>query len=210
MEWSGFVDAKKNDLTPQTLNNYSNGYERLRELLGGKKNIANITQNDIIDIIKNSEFHKPTILNIAIVIKQFKNKPVNKLLKYRATLIIEAKDEQPIKNANAIIDANTTYEQLQTALDEATGIDYILLYLLMNYNVRNTDLIIQPILSKDKKEKFNKNDNFIILTRNKAKYIRQDYKTKAKYGTKEHVIEDKKFIKILKIFITPFLCYFFS
>ena len=176
MEWSGFVDAKKNDLTPQTLNNYSNGYERLRELLGGKKNIANITQNDIIDIIKNSEFHKPTILNIAIVIKQFKNKPVNKLLKYRATLIIEAKDEQPIKNANAIIDANTTYEQLQTALDEATGIDYILLYLLMNYNVRNTDLIIQPILSKDKKAKLNKEDNFIILTRNKAKYIRQDYK----------------------------------
>ena len=44
----------------------------------------------------------------------------------------------------------------------------------------------------------NKDDNFIILTRNKTKYIRQDYKTKSKYGTKEHIIEDKKFIKILK------------
>lgn len=197
-EWNDFNDAKKDDLTPQTLTNYFNGYERLRKLFGGKKNIANITQNDIVDAIESSEFHKPTILNIAIVIKQFKNKPVSKLLKYRETLIVKAKAEQPIKNANAIIDANTTYEQLKTALEEANGTDYLLFYILLNYNVRNADLIIQPILSKDKKAKLNKDDNFIILTRNKAKYLRQDYKTKSKYGTKEHIIEDKKFIKILK------------
>ena len=197
-EWNDFNDAKKQDLTPQTLTNYFNGYERLRKLFGGKKNVANITQKDIVDAIESSEFHKPTILNIAIVIKQFKNKPVSKLLLYRNKLINEAKKDQPIKNANAIIDANTSYEQLKTALDEATGTDYLLFYILMNYNVRNADLIIQPILSKDKKAKFNTDDNFIILTRNKAKYVRQDYKTKSTYGTKEHIIEDKKFVKILK------------
>ena len=169
-EWNDFNDAKKQDLTPQTLTNYFNGYERLRKMFGGKKNVANITQKDIVDAIESSEFHKPTILNVAIVIKQFKNKPVSKLLLYRNKLINEAKKDQPIKNANAIIDANTSYEQLKTALDEATGTDYLLFYILMNYNVRNADLIIQPILSKDK----------------------------STYGTKEHIIEDKKFVKILK------------
>ena len=197
-EFDEYSNAKKDELASQTLTNYFNAYERLRGLIGGKRNVANIPQKELIEIIECSEFHKPTILNIAVVFKQFKNKPISKLLVYRDTLVSTAKAEQPKKNSQQIIHANTTYDQLINALRDANGTDYLLFYILINYGVRNADLIITPLPSKDKKTKLNKTDNFIILSRNTAKYVRQDYKTVAKYGTQEHIIENQKFIKILK------------
>jgi len=197
-EWTEYSNAKKDELASQTLTNYFNAYKRLRSMLGGKRNVANFPQKALIEIIECSEFHKPTILNIAVIMKQYKSKPISKLLLYRDTLVSTAKAEQPSKNSQQIIHSNTTYDQLINALRDANGTDYILFYILINYGVRNADLIITSILSKDKKAKLNKTDNFIILSRNTAKYVRQDYKTAAKYGTQEHIIENQKFIKILK------------
>ena len=197
-EWAEYSNAKKDELAPQTLTNYFNAYKRLRGMLGGKRNVANFPQKALVDIIECSEFHKPTILNIAVVMKQFKAKPISKLLLYRDTLVSTAKAEQPNKNSQQIIHANTTYDQLINALTEAIGTDYLLFYILINYGVRNADLIITPILSKDKKAKLNNTDNFLILSRTSVRYLRNDYKTAAKYGPQEHIITDKKFMNILK------------
>ena len=70
---------------------------------------------------------------------------------------------------------------------------FILNYLILNYGVRNADLLI--VL--DNKPK-NDNKNYLSIIKNKVYYIRNNYKTVSTYGKQTHEIEDKKFIKAVK------------
>jgi hypothetical protein len=67
---------------------------------------------------------------------------------------------------------------------------FVILYLLINYNTRNKDLVARVVkdetdLNKDIRDK-------------DVVYIRNDYKTKERYGTKRDVIKAKKFFKAVQ------------
>lgn len=68
--------------------------------------------------------------------------------------------------------------------------EYCTLYLLLNYQTRNKDLVVR--VTNDKKT-MNKEDNYIYLRKNDCIYIRQDYKTASTYGVKKETIKNKKF-----------------
>jgi len=63
--------------------------------------------------------------------------------------------------------------------------EYVVLYLLINLNVRNMDLVIA-------KDATDSNNHFIIEPKHIV-YVRNAYKTFKKYGTKSNKIVDKKF-----------------
>jgi hypothetical protein len=63
--------------------------------------------------------------------------------------------------------------------------EYVVLYLLINLNVRNMDLVIA-------KDATDANNHFIIEPKHIV-YVRNSYKTFKKYGTKSNKIVDKKF-----------------
>jgi len=67
---------------------------------------------------------------------------------------------------------------------------FVILYLLLNYNTRNRDLVARVV---NNESDLNPNENFIFIRDKDVVYIRNDYKTKDKYGTKRYIIKAKKF-----------------
>ena len=68
---------------------------------------------------------------------------------------------------------------------------FVILYLIVNYQVRNMDLVATVVNSK---RDTNNTDNFIVVNKSQAVYIRNSYKTAFKYGTKTHVIKNARFM----------------
>ena len=67
--------------------------------------------------------------------------------------------------------------------------NFVILYLLLNYNTRNQDLVLRVV--KDETE-LNQKENFLLIREKDVVYIRNDYKTKDRYGTKRDIIKAKK------------------
>ena len=67
---------------------------------------------------------------------------------------------------------------------------FVILYLLLNYNTRNRDLVARVV---NNESDLNPNENFIFIRDKDVVYIRNDYKTNDKYGTKRYIIKSKKF-----------------
>ena len=193
---------KANDtITETTRTTYKYDYLRLKTLLKTKGHISNLSQSKIINAIKQSDKAKRPLINIAILLFKFKNTPHKMLLSYREELFDERDNTQKTKNMKIINDANVTYDELLDTLNKATGDDYLLFYLLINYNLRNLDLIIRLALKTDKLENKDK-INYIIYDFDEAELVINNYKTKDKYGTKKFIITDEKFLKILEYKIT--------
>ena len=193
---------KSNDtITETTKTTYKYDYLRLKTLLKTKGHISNLSQSKIINAIKQSDKAKRPLINIAILLFKFKNTPHKMLLSYREELFDERDNTQKTKNMKIINDANVTYDELLDTLNKATGDDYLLFYLLINYNLRNLDLIIRLALKTDKLENKDK-INYIIYDFDEAELVINNYKTKDKYGTKKFIITDEKFLKILEYKIT--------
>jgi len=72
---------------------------------------------------------------------------------------------------------------------------FVILYLLINYNTRNKDLVVRVV--KDEAD-LNKDKNFLFIRDKDVVYIRNDYKTRERYGGKRDVIKAKKFFKAVQ------------
>ena len=195
-EWIEYYEDNVDELSKKTLETYFNDYNRFRSEMRGKHNIYNLSQKEIMDIVSKTEWAKLNLLNIAIVILQNKNKEVSLLLKYRKNIQEGREDQQAAKNEAQIKKANASYDDLMRALDEATGKDYILFYLLINLNTRNNDLIMKLITNKQK-DLLNEEDNFMIVSPSKSRFVRNDYKTNKSFGVKIDKIRDEKFQKMI-------------
>ena len=195
-ELKEFIDDMEDELNKQTIKTYINDYKRFRSEMTGKHNLSNLPQSEIINIVKKTEYAKLNMLNIAIVFLNWKDKPINMLIKYRTDLRERRTENAVEKNIEIIKNSGATYEDLMEVLDKAKGTDFLLFYLLINYNTRNNDLIMRVIDKKD--NEITKDENFMVVGKNKSTYIRQDYKTKASYGTKTDVIRNIKFQKYMK------------
>ena len=73
--------------------------------------------------------------------------------------------------------------------------NFVILYLLMNYNTRNKDLVVKVV---NDESDINPNENFLFIRDKDVIYIRNDYKTKNRYGSKRDVIKSKKLFNAVK------------
>jgi hypothetical protein len=73
--------------------------------------------------------------------------------------------------------------------------NFVILYLLMTYNTRNQDLVLRVV--KDESD-LNEKENFLFIREKDVVYIRNEYKTKDKYGMKRDVIKAKKFFNAVQ------------
>ena len=186
------------NITEQTKTTYYNDYMRLKMMLKTKGHIGNLPQKKVLEVIQSTDKSKLPLLNIAIMLYKNKNNSNNRLVTYREKLYDEKNNNQADKNKMILENSNATYDDLIRALNEAKNTDYVLFYLLQNYNLRNLDLILKLIT--DKKE-LNKTDNFLLLTQHQAIIYINNYKTKDYYGEKIFKITDEKFRNIIKLLI---------
>jgi len=78
-------------------------------------------------------------------------------------------------------------------LQNLTGIQYIVNYLIINLGLRNQDINLRFVKAFDKED-----DNQIKVSGKKVKLLIKDYKTEKSFGDKELEINDSKFLQELK------------
>mgnify|MGYP003647017806 CR=1 FL=1 len=71
---------------------------------------------------------------------------------------------------------------------------FVILYLMVNYQVRNMDLVATVVNSK---RDTNPTENFFIVGKGQVTYIRNKYKTSDTFGTKTHIIKNAKFMNAI-------------
>jgi hypothetical protein len=178
-----------------TQKQYKNQYTKLFNLLG--KNIADSSQELIIqelDEIENSNSNQ-ALLNIAIMVRKMENLGVDKLLKKRENNKKNIMED--IKEKNVLLESSLpSYEDINEYMNHLFKIknfeDFVINYLLINFNTRNEDLGFKMVSKiADTKDK---DHNYMLVSHaGKITFIRNNYKTANTQGTKINEIDDKRF-----------------
>ena len=130
---------------------------------------------------------------------QFNNQPNEKIVAYIKQLneYIQQdaeKRQKEMSNDETLPTVKEIKKYMNTLYDKQDYLSYALLYLMVTYQTRNKDLILTIVKSK---KETNDKDNFIVLGKTQATYIRNDYKTAYKYGPKVQVIKNLKFLNAI-------------
>jgi hypothetical protein len=183
-----------------TIKAYKLQYKKLSNLLD--KDVGEASQDKILDVVKQHENNngKQALLNIAILVRRLDGKSVAELEKMREKLKGAIKTDIKTKNTN-LSTSLPSYQDIvdytESLYDKSDWTNYIINYLLLNYNVRNKDLLFD-IVRRKKYTKEDKTQNYIWLSDTFVEYIRNDYKTAALYGQNVNRIKDKKFITAVR------------
>ena len=183
-----------------TIKSYKLQYKKLSNLLD--KDVGEASQDKIIEVVKEHENNngKQALLNIAILVRRLDGKSVVELEKMREKLKGAIKTDIQKKNVN-LSNSLPSYQDIvdytESLYDKSDWTNYIINYLLLNYNVRNKDLLFD-IVRRKKYTKEDKTKNYMWLSETFVDYIRNDYKTAALYGQIVIRIKDKKFITAIR------------
>jgi hypothetical protein len=130
---------------------------------------------------------------------QFHNQPNGEIVEYikKTNEYIQEDSTKKLKEMSTDETLPTVKEvkaYMNTLYDKGDYLSYALLYLMVTYQTRNKDLILSVVKSK---KETNDTDNFIVLGKTQATYIRNNYKTAYKYGQKVQVIKNLKFLNAI-------------
>lgn len=192
------IDSVK-DKAENTKKSYTTQYNKLFKLTG--KNIGETSEKKLIEIVLDApnKNGQQALLNIAILVRRLNSVSTSKLENLREKNKNNIKSHIKEKNVG-LIETLPDYQDLVDYTDHLYSnnewIEYIVNYLLLNYQVRNADLVFDIV--KLKRDTKNTEKNYIWLTRSKAVFVRHQYKTSGTYGKKSNTITDPKFIVALK------------
>jgi len=131
---------------------------------------------------------------------RFKNQPNDEIVEYIHNANREIQKQAQIRQKDMAEDETLpTLSEMKTHMnnlyDSGNYLGYCVMYLFLTYNVRNADMIAKVVKSK---KQTNDTDNFFVLGKKHVTYIRNNYKTANKYGTKTHLITNPKFHTAIK------------
>lgn len=188
-----FLEHLKNDkeknLSAQTIKTYDNISHNL------PFNILT-SQSTIISKLKNVYENPNTLslyLNMIILIRRFNDEEHDKLIKFRNSLSNAIKEERK-NNLDKMDDTLPNYNKIKEELDNLSGVQYLINYLMMTNGLRNKDLNLKFVKSIPKES----DENLIRIKGKNALLSINDYKTEKSHGEKEIKITDDKFLEELK------------
>lgn len=201
-----FLITTRQSLNERTKTNYINYYKRLRVLL--KNDVNKSSEEDIIKAIDDAkEIDKKTkenidipvsvklsLLNVAIVIRQVFELSEQDLIGYRIILnkkLNVSNVERNVRLKDELPSVKEISEFVNTLYEKGRYMEFIINYLILNLNTRNADLNL--IITRNAEDVHNK-DNFIVVRKESARYIRYVFKTANAYDCKENIISSKKVI----------------
>jgi len=199
-EFEAFIE-KNPQFSKYTIKSYKTQYNKLLKLLG--KNILDATQNEIIKKAGEAENinSQQALLNIGLVLKKSNDDPYDEIeLKRESNKDVIKKAVKQNNADKRLPPLNDLLEMLDKYEEDKQWRNFILLFLLIYYNVRNQDLNITFVDTK--KEASDENTNYMWVNKKKKQivYIRNAYKTSKTYGSKTHVISDEDLYKAVLAF----------
>ena len=182
-----------------TIKTYTIQYNKLFNLTG--KPIAETSELKLIKLIADTSNPngRQALLNIAIQLRRNEKAGVDKLIGQRdknKVIITDEIKNTNLKLQNSLPSYKTIGDYMESLYNSSEWTDYIINYLLINYQVRNADLLFDIV--KRKRDTKDTTKNYIWLSAKKVVFIRNVYKTNTKYGRKENTITDPKFITAIK------------
>lgn len=179
-----------------TIKTYTTHFNKLTDLIDFNDNINSVIET--ITNINESISSKLMMLNIYSMVQRLSkdenDKIFKKIVKVRDKLKLEQSKER-INNNKTLDPSLPSYNDYKKFVNELytndNYRDFIVNYLILNYNVRNGDLFLK--ITNDKKTLKDTNFNYLYITPTDIYYIRNVYKTEYKYGQKRNRINGKKF-----------------
>jgi hypothetical protein len=183
-----------------TQKTYKLQYNKLRALTG--KDIADTSELKLlklIDEIQNVN-GKQALINVAVSVRRANSLSVKKLEDQREInkhLLIAVVKNTNLKLKNDLPSYDDLVNYKDALYESSSWVAYIISYLLINYQVRNQDLLFDIVkLKRDTKKDLTK--NYIWLQPKGIQYIRNIYKTAGTYGQKVINISDPKFLVAIR------------
>ena len=206
--------TRSGSLKATTLENYKNYYRRLRLLI--RTPIINTDEDLIIHMIDTGIYTdtdtkdekkiglslpiniKASLLNVAIVIRQLYDRPVDKLLFYRKSLKGDILEEN-VGRAKELKTTLPSYTELmdytEKLFENGQYVKFVINYLLLSLGVRNMDLDL--IITRNNNLVNNK-DNWLVIRKTSIRYLRYNFKTADAYECRENEIKSDKLRQALE------------
>ena len=200
-----FIDlmAHATSKSAYTQKSYRTQYKKLREALGTP--ITEASEQDIINVVKDKALKansQQALLNIAIMVRKISERvPVDKLIAQRESnrgVITTENKEKNVKLVETLPKLEELEEYLAYLFSQRNWLDYIINYLLINFQVRNQDIVLTIVPKRS--DIVDDDKNYLWLSRNKVTYVRGHYKTSSVYDSKIATITDKDFITAVRKF----------
>ena len=183
-----------------TIKTYNNSYKKLHDDLE-QKDIHTCTSKEIFEVIDKYESPntRQSLLTIAIGVWKVYNLDTDDLIAYRDDLSKALRQSVKSKN-KALQEHLPSYDELvkhtNACFDSGKYIEYVVNFLILNFQVRNMDLnfkIISRLIDATDPEL-----NYMVPMKSKVYYVRNKYKTAETYGAKQDIITDPDFILAIK------------
>lgn len=189
----------------RTLDAYKERYNMLIRSGKFSKPIHKTGENKIvkrIDEMNHTINTKKALFNLALLLKRELRNEDTEIIKQKLNDINVKIDKENFSKKEKLNEELPTRDELIKKLDklydDKKWREYIVNYLIIMMNVRNMDLDV--IITRNKNIIDDK-DNYLYVKNKSVKYIRNNYKTSAVYGRKEHKITDEKFITSCKEYL---------
>ena len=201
-EYTEFTEyIEKSNKSKSTAKSYRTTFRKLRDILG--KNISDTAEDTCakaIMVATDNINSAQALINIAILVRQNKQMPVDTLTSQRTTNKGEV--TEMLKQANLFTDLpplSALDDHLEDLWNKSMYRDYIVNFLIRHHYVRNQDCIFDIVDTK-RETLDNPNLNYLWLDRKKqmVHYIRNNYKTARTYGQKVTKIDNERFITAVK------------
>lgn len=199
-----FLKKHTEHLAANSKKSYFSAHKKLLKILDCE-NLEKQTNEELINVVQNTKqatHSKNVQINILLLIKR----------EVYGQSIIEFEKQREVNN-KTILEENKTkskdsklylpkYQELIDHLDvvyEASDWRaFIVNYILLNYHTRDMDISLNIITNK---KDINDDINYIMLTKKKASYVRNQYKTVKTHGPKTSVITDVRFTEACHKFL---------
>ncbi len=187
-EWSEYLSGSAFK-SKHTIISYKNGHRRLTDYLMGP--IKSAKQEEIIEAINeiaNNPNTKASLLNCAIVFYNLAKKDTHQLLKEKVTnntFIALHRKQVATTKAKELPKVDELQVMLNKLYTQQKWRDFIVLWLMVNYNTRNSDVAVEIVNSIHQTKK-DKKRNYLVRRKEDFVYIRYNYKTVRTYGMKKH------------------------
>ena len=183
-------------LSEKTIAEHSRGLVKYKNLGG----LLKWDEQKTIDFIKENYANGSSQKSITSTLskyRHYKGKPVDAIRQFLQqtnadSALLQRQKNDKLKSNLPDIDFK---QMLSKYYKDKDYKNFVILYLLLNYNTRNKDLVARVV---NNEADINQKENFLFIREKDVVYIRNDYKTNDTYGMKQDVIVAKKLFNAVK------------
>ena len=193
---SFLIYMRHQGLSEKTIAEHSRGLVKYKNLGGDLK----WDEQKTVDFIKENYAEGSSQKSITSTLskyRHYKGKPVDAIRQFLQqtnadSALLQRQKNDKLKSNLPDIDFK---QMLSKYYKDKDYKNFVILYLLLNYNTRNKDLVARVV---NNEADINQKENFLFIREKDVVYIRNDYKTNDTYGMKQDVIVAKKLFNAVK------------